>query len=74
MISDRDMSVMIQEITMNVPREESTVIRSLEASEAWDILTDQIAAIKAAGYEVEIPFDLPTVDLVDPDLVIEPVE
>jgi hypothetical protein len=73
-MTDEEMSMMVQEITMNVPKEESKMIRSVEAAEAWDVLTQEIAAIKAVGNEVEIPYDVPTVDVVDPAMIVEPVE
>lgn len=73
-MTDEEMSMMIQEITMGVAKDESKVIRSVEAAEVWDVLTEQIAAIKAVGNEVEIPYEVPTVDVVDPTLVVEPVE
>lgn len=73
-MTDEEMSMMIQEITMGVAKDESKVIRSVEAAEVWDVLTEQIAAIKAVGNEVEIPYEVPTVDVVEPTLVVEPVE
>jgi hypothetical protein len=73
-MTDDEMNMIIQEITLNVPKEESTLIRDAEASEAWDVLTEQINAIKAEGREVEIPFELPTVDVVEDSLIVEAVE
>ncbi len=73
-MTDDEMNRMIQEITMGIPREQSTVPMTLEAIEKWEILTEQIAEIIADGYEVEIPYEIPTVDIVDPAMIIEPVE
>lgn len=73
-MTDEEMNRMIQEITMGIPREQSTVPMTLEAIEKWDILSVQIAGIIARGNEVEIPYEIPTVDIVDPVMIIEPVE
>lgn len=73
-MTDDEMNRMIQEITMGIPREQSTVPMTLEAIEKWEILTEQIGQIIADGFEVEIPYEVPTVDIVDPSLIVEPVE
>ena len=73
-MTDDEMNRMIQEITMGIPREQSTVPMTLEAIEKWEILSAQIAEIIADGYEVEIPYETPTVDIVDPGMIVEPVE
>ena len=73
-MTDEEMNRMIQEITMGIPREQSTVPMTLEAIEKWEILTEQIGQIIADGFEVEIPYEVPTVDIVDPSLIVEPVE
>lgn len=73
-MTDDEMNRMIQEITMGIPREQSTVPMTLEAIEKWEILSEQIAEIIAEGYEVEIPYEIPSVDIVDPAMIIEPVE
>lgn len=73
-MTDDEINRMIQEITMGTPREQSTVPMTLEAIEKWEILSAQIAQIKADGFEVEIPYEVPTVDIVDPAMIVEPVE
>lgn len=73
-MTDEEMTMIMQEITMNIPKEQSKMIRSIEASLVWDILTSQIEQIKAQGMEVEIPFETPTVDVLDPSLIVEDVE
>ena len=73
-MTDDEMNRMIQEITMGTPREQSTVPMTLEAIEMWEKLSVQIAEIIADGFEVEIPYEIPTVDIVDPAMIVEPVE
>lgn len=73
-MTDDEMNRMIQEITMGIPREQSTVPMTLEAIEKWEILSAQIAEIVADGFEVEIPYETPTVDIVDQTMIVEPVE
>lgn len=73
-MTDDEMNRMIQEITMGIPREQSTVPMTLEAIEKWEILSEQIADIIADGYEVEIPYEIPSVDIVDPAMIIKPAE
>ena len=65
-MTDEEMNRMIQEITMQIPREQSTVPMNPEAIEMWDRLTEQIARIIADGLEVEIPYEVPDVDIVEP--------
>lgn len=73
-MTDDEMNRMIQEITMGIPREQSTVPMTLEAIEKWEILSEQIADIIARGNEVEIPYEIPSVDIVDPAMIIKPAE
>lgn len=70
-MEDKELDFMIQEITMGIPREESHVRMTPEAIETWDTLTEEIAAIKAAGMQVDIPFDTPSVDVVNPKLIVQ---
>ena len=74
MISGEAMDLMIQEITMGISKEESYVMMTQEASETWDILAVQIAQIKEEGFIVDIPSEIPTVDIVDPTTIPDPVE
>lgn len=67
-----EMNMMIQEITMNIPKSDSLMIRSGADSDLWDVLTVQIAEIKARGNEVEIPYETPPVDVVNVDLIVPP--
>jgi hypothetical protein len=69
-MTDKEMDMMIEEITMNVPKDESKAIRSVEAAAMWDVLASQIEQIKAEGFEVDMPFDVPTVDVVDQTLIV----
>ena len=69
-----EMNRMAREIVLGVPREQSLVPMTLEAIETWEILEREIAEIIADGFEVEIPYEVPTVDIVDPAMIIEPVE
>lgn len=71
MISDEYLSRMAREITMNVPRKESLVPINAETTKYWNRLVKQIAKIKADGRTVEIPFETPSVDLVDPKMIVE---
>jgi len=73
-MTGEELDFMIQEITMGIPKEQSTVIRSVKAFEMWDILESQIEEIKMRGNEIEIPFETPSVDVVTQALPIEPVE
>ena len=70
-MEDEELDFMIQEITMGIPREKSCVRMTPEALETWDTLTEEIAAIKAAGMQVDIPFDTPSVDVVNPKLIVQ---
>ncbi len=49
---------MIVEITMGYTREELQVPITEETTKAWNILTKEIAEIKAKGWIVDIPFDI----------------
>lgn len=69
-----EMNRMAREIVLGVPRDQSLVPMTLEAIETWEILEREIAEIIADGFEVEIPYEVPTVDIVDPSLIVEPVE
>lgn len=69
-----EMNRMTREIVLGVPRDQSLVPMTLEAIETWEILEREIAEIIADGFEVEIPYEVPTVDIVDPSLIVEPVE
>lgn len=69
-MTDDEMNMMIQEITMGIPKAESLIIRSVADGEQWDRLAVQIAEIKARGNEVDIPFETPTVDIVNVDLIV----
>ena len=73
-MNSEKMDYMIQEITMNMPKQATALITNAEESEMWDKLSDQIAEIKAKGYIVDLVSDIPTVDPVDLALVVEPVE
>jgi len=74
MITSEALDFMIQEITMGIPKKESVVLMTAEASDVWDRLEVQIAEIKDAGGQVEIPFELPSVDIVKRSEVVEVVE
>lgn len=69
-MTDEELNMMIQEITMDVPKAQSKIIRTLEHAEIWDKLAVEIADIKARGNEVDIPFETPSVDIVNPALVV----
>ncbi len=69
-MTDDELDMMIQEITMGIPKAESLIIRSVADGEQWDRLAVQIAEIKARGNEVDIPFETPTVDIVNVDLIV----
>ena len=51
------MNFMIQEITCGVPKKDSVVPMTLEASEAWDKLEIEIADIKSRGLIVDCVFE-----------------
>ena len=53
------MNMMIQEITMGIPKSQSLIIRTSEHAELWDRLAVEIADIMARGNEVDIPFETP---------------
>ena len=61
-----ELNMMIQEITVGVTKADSLVIRSGEDAALWDTLAADIAEIKARGHIVDIPFETPSVDVVDP--------
>jgi hypothetical protein len=73
-MTGEELDFMIQEITMGMPKEQSTMIRSVEASVTWDQLESEIEEIKMRGNEVEIPFETPSVDVIDQTFITEPVE
>jgi hypothetical protein len=73
-MTGEELDFMIQEITMGMPKEQSTMIRSVEASAIWDKLETEIEEIKMRGNEVEIPFEIPSADVIDQTFIIEPVE
>lgn len=69
-----EMNRMAREIALGIPREQSAVPMTPEAIKHWEILSKQITDIIADGYEVEIPFETPSVDVVNPDMMIKPVD
>lgn len=69
-MTDDEMNMMIQEITMGIPKAQSLIIRSRADGEIWDALAAEIADIKARGNEVDIPFETPPVDVVKTALIV----
>jgi len=69
-IDDEQLDRMIREIDLGVPREKSQVPVNPETTKYWNRLVEEIAQIKAQGYIVEIPFEAPSVDPVDPKMII----
>jgi hypothetical protein len=61
-MDSKKMELMIQQITMGVQKDETTLIKNEEESATWDRLEIEIAEIKAKGWIVDIASDLPDVD------------
>lgn len=70
-MNSEKMDFMIQEITMNMPKEATTLINNAEESAMWDKLEIEIAEIKAKGHIVDMVFDIPTVDPIHPTRIVE---
>lgn len=70
----RTLEIMTQQILRGVTKEQSTVVRDVEASAAWDALAAEIAEMQAAGIIVEIPYETPGMQPVNPSLAVNPVE
>lgn len=70
----RTLEIMTQQIMRGVTKEQSSIVRDVEASETWDVLAAEIAEMRAAGIIVEIPYETASMQPVDPALVVEPVE
>ena len=73
-MTDDEMNMMIQEITMGIPKAQSLIIRSRADADIWDTLAGEIADIKARGNEVDIPFETPPVDVVATALIVTQAE
>jgi len=71
MIEDEQLDRMIREIVMGTPREESLVPVNDETTKYWNSLTKEIAEIHARGHTVDIAFETPSVDPVDPKMIID---
>lgn len=69
-MDSKKMELMIQQITTGLPKSQTKLISTAEESEAWDTLEIQIAEIKAKGWIVDIAYDLPDVDPVNPAMVV----
>ena len=61
-MDSKKMELMIQQITMGVRKDETTLIKNEEESATWDELEIEIAEIKAKGWIVDIASDFPDVD------------
>lgn len=70
----RDLEIMTQQIMRGVTKEQSSMIRDVEASEVWDALEAEIAEMKAQGIIVEIPYESPGMQPLDPALIVDAVE
>ena len=55
-MTEEELNMMIQEITMEVPKCDSLVIRSRADANMWDKLAGEIADMKARDREIEIPY------------------
>jgi hypothetical protein len=51
-----EVNMMIQEITLGIPKSESLVLHTPADSDMWDRLSVEIANIKARGHEIDLPF------------------
>ena len=56
-MESKDLNFMIQERTMGIPKKDSVVLMTAEASDAWDRLEIEIAEIKAQGLTVDCVFE-----------------
>lgn len=74
MITAKDLERMTTEITLGVPKAESSLVMTQELSRWWDRLARQVADIKERGREVDAPFETADVDPVPESNVVEPVE
>jgi len=70
-MNSEKLDYMIQEITMDTPKEATTLISNAEESAMWDKLENEIAEIKAKGYIVDMVFDTPTVDPINSTRIVE---
>jgi acyl-CoA reductase-like NAD-dependent aldehyde dehydrogenase len=74
MATAKEVERMTVEITLGVPKEESSIVMTVALSELWDRIAAQVADIRARGRIVDAPFESPDVDLVPPSDFVEPVE
>lgn len=70
----RALEIMTQQILRGVTKEESAIVRDVEASETWDVLSAEIAQMRESGVIVEIPYETAGMQEIDPALVVDPVE
>jgi hypothetical protein len=72
MASANDVSRITAEIANGVLKQDSTVTLTDELSALWDQIEMEIAEIRARGLIVEIPGEMPDVQLLSPDSIVEP--